>query len=124
LLAELRVARSLGLTSDEELFGMVTRDAARLLRVDDQVGTIEPGKQADLLILEGDTASPYQALVGASREAIRLVFVGGRPAYGASDFIKLFEAWQSPFASVLVGGRPFLVAGNPAQVQDNWERLL
>jgi len=130
LLAELQVAHSLGLASAEKLFHMVTRDAARLLRIDDQVGTIEPGKKADLLILEGDPTSPYQALVGASREAIRLVFVGGRPVYGGAGFIKLFHAWGNPFTSARLGSRLYLVAADPVQrstrrvVQPELERLL
>jgi cytosine/adenosine deaminase-related metal-dependent hydrolase len=127
LLAELQVAYSLGLANAEELFHMVTRDAARLLRIDDQVGTIEPGKQADLLILEGDPASPYQALVGASRDgrdAVRLVFVGGRPVYGTAGFIKLFHSWGNPFTSARRGGRLYLVTADPAQVLRDLEHLL
>jgi cytosine/adenosine deaminase-related metal-dependent hydrolase len=133
LLAELQVAHSLGPAtggSAEQLFHMVTRDAARLLRIDGQVGTIEPGKQADLLILEGDSALPYQALVGAQREAVRLVFVGGRPVYGVAGFIKLFHAWGRPFTSARLGSRPYLVAADPVQrstrrvVHHDLERLL
>jgi len=82
LLAELKVARSLGVADDEELFHMVTRDAARLLRIDHETGTIEPGKRADLLVLAGDVTDPYRTLVTAEREAIRLVIVGGCPVSG------------------------------------------
>ena len=36
--------------------GATTRSAAQLLRVDKDLGTIEPGKLADLVIVSGD---PY-----------------------------------------------------------------
>jgi cytosine/adenosine deaminase-related metal-dependent hydrolase len=119
LLAELNVARSLGVVSDEQLFRMVTQDAARLLRIDGQVGTIETAKRADLLVLAGDPASPYQALATAyaERADIRLVLVGGRPAFGAPEFSELFQAWRGPYTPAYVRGQPRLVAGRSAQVR-------
>jgi imidazolonepropionase-like amidohydrolase len=32
----------------------LTLDAARILGVDDRIGSLEPGKDADILILDGD----------------------------------------------------------------------
>lgn len=116
LLAELKVARRLGLASDEELFYMVTRDAARLLRIDGQVGSIEPGKQADLLVLAGNVESPYQALISAPPETIRLVLIGGRPAYGVPEFIEFFQASGRPFSQIIVGDHPYLLAGTLPQI--------
>ncbi len=42
-----------GLSFDETL-ALVTLDAARILRVDDRVGSLEPGKHGDVAIFEGD----------------------------------------------------------------------
>jgi len=50
-----------------------TRSAAQLLGVDGERGTIEPGKLADLVAIEGD---PYQ--LDALRQRIRGVWLGGR----------------------------------------------
>jgi imidazolonepropionase-like amidohydrolase len=47
------IARLAGLTPMESL-QVVTRNAARLCRLDDTVGTIEAGKAADLLVLGGN----------------------------------------------------------------------
>ncbi|MFQ5854094.1 MAG: amidohydrolase family protein [Anaerolineae bacterium] len=117
LLAELKVARSLGVADDEELFDMVTRGAARLLRIDDEVGTVEPGKRADLLVLAGDVDAPYCALVTAHAKAIRLVLIAGRPAYGTAEFAELFQSDGRPFTQVLVSDQPYLVVGGPADVE-------
>jgi imidazolonepropionase-like amidohydrolase len=41
-----------------------TSSAARLLGVDDRVGTIEVGKQADLVVVEGDPLTDLRRLAG------------------------------------------------------------
>ncbi|RMF35566.1 MAG: amidohydrolase, partial [Chloroflexi bacterium] len=86
LLAELKVAHSLGVADEEALFHMVTDEAARLLRIADEVGTIEPGKRADLLVLSGDVEAPYRSLVAASHDDIRLVLLAGRPVFCPATF--------------------------------------
>src|SRR5690606_21106629 len=42
-----------------------TADAARLLRIDDEVGTIEPGKTADLVAFRGDLTSDLSGVTAA-----------------------------------------------------------
>jgi imidazolonepropionase-like amidohydrolase len=51
-----------------------TANGAELLRLDD-VGTIEPGKRADLLLVEGDPMDEPHVLLGRKR-----VWTAGRPA--------------------------------------------
>jgi predicted amidohydrolase YtcJ len=59
---------------------LYTRDAAWLCHVDDEVGTLEPGKYADLAILDGDpTAIPTDAI--ADLRVLQTI-VGGRVAHG------------------------------------------
>jgi len=41
---------------------MVTREAARALRLDEEIGTIEPGKRADLILLAEDPLVEPRAL--------------------------------------------------------------
>lgn len=65
---------------------LATRDGARALGIDDQVGSVEPGKAADLMVVDLDAnpgASPggdvYSRLVySAHRTDVRHVFCGGR----------------------------------------------
>ncbi len=52
-LRELALMQEIGMTPTEVLLS-TTKNAAQLLRVDDLVGTIETGKQADLLVVDGD----------------------------------------------------------------------
>jgi imidazolonepropionase-like amidohydrolase len=65
------IARLSGLSSMESLL-VVTRNAARLAGLDDQIGTIVPGKEADLLVLDAD---PLQNVDNLTRVAA--VFKGG-----------------------------------------------
>ena len=50
-----------------------TREAANLMGIQDQVGTIEVGKQADMVLIDGDPHSDAAAL-----RYVIAVFQGGR----------------------------------------------
>ena len=65
------IARLSGLSPMESL-QVVTRNAARLAGLDDQIGTIEAGKEADLLVLEADPLDDVQNLT-----RVAAVFKGG-----------------------------------------------
>ena len=88
MLDELRVARKVsddnwaGLLSTQRLFEMGTIEAARALGVDDVLGSLEVGKRADVVIVNGDAARPYEALLAAAPAQVGLVMVGGRVLYG------------------------------------------
>jgi imidazolonepropionase-like amidohydrolase len=75
---ELRELERIGL-KPQEIIRAATIEAARLLRVDREQGTIEPGKSADLLILGAD---PLQSM--AAFDAIETVLVRGRPVKRAA----------------------------------------
>ena len=77
---------------DRLLVEMVTINPAMAIRWDDQVGSIETGKVADLLVLVvtppqvplelGVPPSPYRALIDATEHDVELVVVGGAPVAG------------------------------------------
>jgi imidazolonepropionase-like amidohydrolase len=55
-----------------------TGNAARALGRDDRLGTLEPGKLADLIVLDGDPLEDLRLL--ADRDALRWVMKSGRIA--------------------------------------------
>jgi urease alpha subunit len=61
---------------------MVTIEAARALEVHAQLGSVEQGKLADLVVVSGDRAKPYESLVHARPGHVRLVMVNGAVLYG------------------------------------------
>ena len=98
LLDELGFAHALdlqqwgGVLPTKDLVAMVTIDAARVLETQDQIGSIEVGKLADLMVVSGDVNAPYDALVSAKSAAIRLVMVNGAVLTG--------DTYLSPAASL------------------------
>lgn len=64
----------------DDALEMYTRDAAFLARADDVIGSLEPGKYADLVILAADpTTAPPRDLPGIG---VLQTIVGGRVVYG------------------------------------------
>jgi 5-methylthioadenosine/S-adenosylhomocysteine deaminase len=64
---------------------MATREGARALGLDDEIGSIEPGKRADLILVDRDRphlapdADPWSTLVYAARGPdVRLTMVDGQ----------------------------------------------
>ena len=69
-LLEATVAAVNGLGTERAL-AAITRDAAKLLGVDDRVGTLEPGKDADVVVFDGD---PFEYT-----SHVCTVLIDGRP---------------------------------------------
>ena len=57
-----------------------TSSAADLLRLDDQLGTVAPGKLADLLVVDGDPLADVRVL--EDRDRLALILKGGSPVRG------------------------------------------
>jgi imidazolonepropionase-like amidohydrolase len=60
--------------SNSKLFRALTIDNARMLRLDDKIGTVEPGKAANLLLLRSNPLESVTAF-----DTIEIVFLHGRP---------------------------------------------
>jgi len=73
-----------GILTTKDLVKMVTSEAAKAIEVQEQLGTIETGKLADLFVLSGDINDPYSALVYSRPTQVRLVMVNGQVLYGDS----------------------------------------
>jgi imidazolonepropionase-like amidohydrolase len=64
-----------GLTPVQAI-SVATRNTARLLKVDDQLGTLEAGRLADVIVVEGDVLKRVESLESAQN--MRHVLIGGR----------------------------------------------
>jgi hypothetical protein len=84
---------------DRALVDMVTRNPAITLRWYDKVGSIEPGKFADLMLLHRPARSPalglpdtvYRALIDATERDVSLVLVGGEPLAGEIELMSALK---------------------------------
>lgn len=81
-----------------ECVQIATLGGARALGMEDAVGTLEPGKQADIIVVDMEFShftpiyDPYSALVyGASQEDVFFKMVGGRIIYDKKVILTIDE---------------------------------
>lgn len=91
LLAELKVARRLLLdqgldVNPKVLVEMVTSRAAAIAGLSGHVGTLTPGKAADIVVLERRLQDPWENIIEADPSWIDLVMVNGNFSYGRADW--------------------------------------
>lgn len=110
---ELRAARETGQLPAHDLFRLVTRDAARILRLD--VGEIAIGASADLLILLAPRGEPFDDLLNFNRADAQLVLMGGKPRYGDPSLGEIFSHARVTPQRILVDGREKLLAPSIAR---------
>jgi cytosine/adenosine deaminase-related metal-dependent hydrolase len=97
---------------DRELVDMVTRNPAITLRWYDQVGSIEPGKVADLMMIHWPATLPpagvpptvYRALIDATERDVELVLVGGAPLAGDVGLMSSLRPGGTEVVSSPAGG--------------------
>jgi cytosine/adenosine deaminase-related metal-dependent hydrolase len=85
MLAKLQTRDFAGWPTALEVLEMATLGGARALGLDDRAGSLEPGKEADLLVLRRDATAltpltdvAWQLVYGRPEEAIERVMVAGR----------------------------------------------
>jgi cytosine/adenosine deaminase-related metal-dependent hydrolase len=109
--ARARERRGDALTASEAL-ELATLGSARALGLDDRVGTLTPGKQADLAVvsLRGSPYLPVEdpaagLALGGSPERVLFTLVAGRPGYekGVTDWHALTDAAARMRARMLEG---------------------
>ena len=93
LLGELKVAQAVAPTVGAtltalDLVRMVTTAPATMLGWDNHLGALEPGKRADLVVLDGQTGDPYQQLISATEADFHLVMINGTPRVGTPALMK------------------------------------
>lgn len=112
------------LLTNKEIWQMVTVNPAKFMLVDDQIGDIAPGMQADLALfslngrkIETDEDA-YGAVVNASQDQVELVMRGGNILFGNYEFLKgrisdvpsdidTFNGKMYYFGTAIETGRPF-----------------
>lgn len=112
LLGELKVARAAsqhmgGVLSDADLVAGVTCVPARMIKWDRFLGSLEAGKWADLLVLEGTGGDHYGRLLEARETSIRAVVIGGRVRLGEAGGLVISDPLSSE--SVSIGGKSYVI---------------
>jgi cytosine/adenosine deaminase-related metal-dependent hydrolase len=96
LLGELKVAwlvaQQTGGIARHDIIAMATRTAAKILGWGSVLGTIEPGKLADLIVVDGTSQDPYDQLIRTKENGITLVVINGVPRFGQNTFMSALGA--------------------------------
>lgn len=92
ILGELKIAKLTsqylgGLFSDEQLVRMVTTIPAVMMGWDAFIGSIEAGKQADLVVIGRTDGDPYSTLIAATETDVAAVLIGGKLRAGRASLV-------------------------------------
>jgi len=72
----------------KQFVAMATSIPAKIARVDDRIGKLAAGLQADLLVIKKRKGGAYETVVAATPADVRLVVVAGVPVYGDRDLME------------------------------------
>ena len=98
MIAEMRYAATKvpGVFTARELVQMATSNPARLARVADKFGRLEPGMVADYVVVKRGDRDPYESLVFANVADIAAVAVAGRPLFGDTKLMTAINPGAKP----------------------------
>jgi hypothetical protein len=100
----------------KKLYDMVTINPAKAFRMDKDIGTIEKGKLADLLLVSTKQKDPYKAFSQIRMHDIELLLMEGKPLYGSAHYKDFFGIKNNRYTDIKVNGREKFVIGNPADL--------
>lgn len=108
LLGELKVAwlaseEQGGVFSPKELVQMTTVNPAEILKWQEELGTIEAGKRADLIAVNGRQGDEYMGLIEARETSITLVVIDGVPRVGQRRLMSRFQPGAEEMEAIKVG---------------------
>jgi cytosine/adenosine deaminase-related metal-dependent hydrolase len=116
LLAEMKVARRELARQGHpvkaaDLVAMVTSVAASIAGFGDKLGSLAPGRVADLVVFERHHDDPYENVCIADPSWVELVCIGGDITYGRADWFKRLSGdAESPTIEDLVAwGKPMRI---------------
>lgn len=93
LLGELKMADRVnktqfnGVITDQQLFEMATKNPSEIVALDDKIGSIEVGKYADLMVIQGDAKNVYRAVIDAQPSDVLMTTIGGQVFYGEPGLV-------------------------------------
>ena len=79
-----------GVFTPKELVAMATINAARILKWDTVLGSIEPGKRADFVVVNGHDDDDYMHLIEARETSVTLVVIDGVARVGQKRLMRHF----------------------------------
>jgi imidazolonepropionase-like amidohydrolase len=86
--------------TDADLVAMATRTPASMLGWDTELGSLEAGNRADLLVIAATSGDPYTRLVDTTEADPRLVMIDGIPRRHTPTLMTRLGSAQAPKPSM------------------------
>jgi hypothetical protein len=100
--------------SAKNIFEMITINSAKAFWMEDEIGTLDAGKRADILVMKAKEGDAFENLVNAESADIELLTKDGKPVLGEARFIDLLGGTlPSGYTMIKIAGRDMFVAGDP-----------
>jgi cytosine/adenosine deaminase-related metal-dependent hydrolase len=99
--------------SERDLVMMATANAAELVNLSGQIGSLAPGHAADVIVLRKGTGAhdAYWTMTHSSPEDLELVVIGGRALYGDAALTESFGAASAETLQVCGAAKQLAVGG-------------
>ena len=125
LLEEMKFAKSLYRKlykkelASKKIFQMVTINAALAFNLDEQIGSIEKGKLADILVLKNKSnLDPYDRIVEMKMEDIEFILKEGIPLMGKMQYKNMFSVNQERHQDVKIKNKySYFIIGRPIDLK-------
>ena len=92
-----------GVFSAEDIVRMATINGAKILKWDDALGSIEKGKKADFMALNGRKEDPFVQMIDARETSITLVIIDGVPRIGQKSLMRKFDLDIDDLEQIKIG---------------------
>lgn len=79
---------------DSDWIKMVTLNPARALALDSFIGSLAPGKKADIAVLRARDSEPNRSLLKTRVQDVQMVWVGGKLLYGNEPVVEAVRPGQ------------------------------
>ncbi|MDR0785312.1 MAG: amidohydrolase family protein [Treponema sp.] len=98
------------------IFKMITENAAKAFWLQKDLGTLESGKLADVLVLKAKHDDPFENLASADMKDVELLTIAGKPMLGEMRFIEFLGGTvPEDYSQINIDGRSMFVVGDPAK---------
>jgi cytosine/adenosine deaminase-related metal-dependent hydrolase len=78
--------------TDQDLWSMVTWNAARVVKMDARIGILAPGYAGDVTVFAGHAKPPFRSVIEAAAADVVLVLRGGTALYGDDAVVAALAA--------------------------------
>jgi hypothetical protein len=83
----------------------------------DHLGSLAPGRPADILVLERHHDDPYENVCRADPSWVEMVLIGGDITYGRADWYAQLAGTQPTVSTI----EPLIVWGKPMQLDTGFQ---